>query len=67
MSLRGELELDSTTAASLNTPAARSRSSGWREDGGGGGHEQYTSSAPGLHGGRLPVTDTGIYAPLESH
>ena len=25
--------------------------------GSGGGHEQHTSSAPGLHGGRLPVTD----------
>ena len=31
--------------------------------GGGGGHEQHTSSVPGLHGGRLPVTDTGIYVP----
>ena len=35
--------------------------------GGGGGHEQHTSSAPGLHGGRLPVTDTGIYVPRASH
>ena len=35
--------------------------------GGGGGHEQHTSSAPGLHGGRLPVTDTGIHAPQASH
>ena len=30
--------------------------------GSGGGHEQHTS-APGLHGGRLPVTDAGIYVP----
>ena len=29
--------------------------------GGGGGHEQHTSSAPGLHGGGLPVSDTGIH------
>ena len=35
--------------------------------GGGGGHEQHTSSAPGLHGARLPVTDTGIYVPQASH
>ena len=35
--------------------------------GGGGGHEQHTSSAPGLHGGRLPVTDTGIHVPRASH
>ena len=35
--------------------------------GGGGGHEQHTSSAPGLHGGRLTVTDTGIYTPQASH
>ena len=35
--------------------------------GGGGGHEQHTSSAPGLHGGRLTVSDTGIYVPGESH
>ena len=35
--------------------------------GGGGGHEQQASSAPGLHGGRLPVTDTGLYVPRASH
>ena len=35
--------------------------------GGGGGHEQHTSSAPELYGGRLPVTDTGIYVPRASH
>ena len=35
--------------------------------GGGGGHEQHTSSAPGLHGGRLPDTDTGIYVPRAFH
>ena len=35
--------------------------------GGGGGHEQYASSVPGLHGGRLPVSDTGIYVPRGSH
>ena len=35
--------------------------------GGGGAHEQHTSSAPGLHGGRLSVTDTGIYAPRAIH
>ena len=35
--------------------------------GGGRGHEQHTSSAPGLHGGRLPVSDTGIYVPQASH
>ena len=37
------------------------------EMGGGGGHEQHASSAPGLHGGRLSVTDTGIYVPQASH
>ena len=37
------------------------------EMGGGGGHEQHASSSPGLHGGRLPVTDTGIHAPQASH
>ena len=35
--------------------------------GGGGGHEQHASSAPGLHGGRLPVADTGMYVPQVSH
>ena len=35
--------------------------------GSGGGHEQHTSSAPGLHGGRLPVTDAGIHAPQSFH
>ena len=30
-------------------------------------HEQYTSSAPGLHGGHLPVTDTGIHTPQAFH
>ena len=35
--------------------------------GGGGSHEQHTSSAPGLHGGRLPVTDTCIHIPQASH
>ena len=35
--------------------------------GGGGGYEEHTSSTPGLHGGRLPVTDTGIHAPQSSH
>ena len=35
--------------------------------GGGGGHEQLASSAPRLHGGRLFVTDTGIYIPQASH
>ena len=34
--------------------------------GGGGGHEQHNSPAPGLHVGRLPVTDTGIHVPLAS-
>ena len=34
--------------------------------GGGGGPEQHTS-APGLHGGRLPVTDTGIHVPRAFH
>ena len=34
--------------------------------GSGGGHEQHTSSASGLHGSRLPVTDTGIYVPRVS-
>ena len=29
----------------------------------GGGHEQHTSSVPGLHGGRLPVTGTGVHVP----
>ena len=33
--------------------------------GSGGGHEQHTSS-PGLHGGRLPLSDTGIHAPQAS-
>ena len=32
-----------------------------------GGHEQHASSAPGLHGGRLPVSNTGIHVPPESH
>ena len=32
---------------------------GGKMGGGGGGHEQHTFSAPGLHGGRLPVTGTG--------
>ena len=35
--------------------------------GGGRGHEQHASSAPGLHGGRLPVSDAGIYVPQASH
>ena len=35
--------------------------------GGGGGHEQHTSSAPGLYGGRLSVTDIGIYVPRASY
>ena len=35
--------------------------------GGGGGHEQHTSSAPGLHGSRFSITDTGIHAPRASH
>ena len=35
--------------------------------GGGGGHEQHTSSAPGLHGSRLTDTATGIYVPKASH
>ena len=35
--------------------------------GGGGGHEQHTSSAPVLHGDRLSVSDTGIYVPQASH
>ena len=35
--------------------------------GGGGGHEKHTSCAPGVHGGRLPVTDTGIHVPRASH
>ena len=35
--------------------------------GGDGGHEQHTSSAPGLHGGCLPVTDTRIRAPQAFH
>ena len=35
--------------------------------GGGGGHEQHTSSAPGLHGGRLADTDTGIHVPRAIH
>ena len=60
------IESDSTTVASLNTPTARSRSSGGAKWGG-GGHEQHTSSAPGLHGGRLPLSDTGIHAPQVSH
>ena len=51
------IESDSTTVASLNTPTARSRSSGGAKMGGGGGHEQHTSSAPGLHGGHLPLSD----------
>ena len=33
----------------------------------GGGHEQYTSSAPGLHGSCLSVADTGIHVPWGSH
>ena len=37
------------------------------EMGCGGDHEQHASSVPGLHGGRLPVTDTGIHAPRASH
>ena len=36
MSLRGELESDTTTAANPDTPATRSRSSGGRQDGGWG-------------------------------
>ena len=36
ISLRGGLESDTTTTASLDTPAARSRSSGGRQDGGWG-------------------------------
>ena len=35
--------------------------------GGGGGHEQHASSAPGLRGGHLTVSDTGIHAPQASH
>ena len=46
-------------------PAPGSLESG--KMGGGGGHEQHTSSAPGLHGSRLPVTDTGIHPPRVSH
>ena len=35
--------------------------------GGGGGHEQHTSSAPRLHGSRFPDTDTGIQVPKAFH
>ena len=34
--------------------------------GGRGGHEQHTSSVPGLRGGRLPVIDTGVHVPPAS-
>ena len=35
--------------------------------GGEGSHEQHSSSVPGLHGGCLPVTDTGIHIQQASH
>ena len=51
---------------SIRLPLAPSPVEGGKM-GGGGSHEQHTSSTPGLHGDRLPVTDTGIYVPPVSH
>ena len=68
MSLRGGLESDSIILppVSIRPPLAPGSVEGGKM-GGGGGHEQLASSAPGLHGGCLFVTDTGICVPQASH